>query len=156
MRVLGVDFGNKRIGLAVSDEEGKIAFPAGTIMSRGRKKDIAALRTLIAEREVGAAVVGLPIHMNGRRGPEAEKALAFANELSAAAGIPVETLDERWTSQEAERLLHGTSKKRRKLQRDAGAVDEMAASIILRTYLATKQQRETVAYEDSGENSGGK
>ena len=139
MRVLGVDLGSKRIGLAVSDESGEIAFPAGTLTSRGKKKDISALRALIKERKIGSAVIGLPIHMDGRRGPEAEKALAFANELSGAAGIPVDTLDERWTSQQAERLMQGTSKKRRKAKRDAGAVDEVAASIILRTYLATRR-----------------
>ena len=139
MRVLGVDYGSKRIGLAVSDEEGEFAFPAGTLASRGRKKDLAALRAFISEREVGSAVVGLPIHMDGRRGPEAEKAIAFANDLSEIAGIPVETLDERWTSQEAERTIQGISKKRRKNLRERGAVDEAAASIILRTYLAARQ-----------------
>ncbi len=139
MRVLGVDLGSKRIGLAVSDENGEIAFPAGTLTSRGTKKDISALRALIKERKIGSAVIGLPIHMDGRRGPEAEKALAFASALSGAAGIPVDTLDERWTSQQAERLMQGISKKRRKAKRDAGVVDEVAASIILRTYLATRR-----------------
>jgi putative Holliday junction resolvase len=147
MRVLGVDFGSKRIGLAVSDENGEFAFPAGTLTSRGRKKDLAALRTMITERKVGSAVVGLPIHMDGRRGPEAEKALAFARELSASAGIPVATLDERWTSQEAERSMQGISKKRRRNLREAGAVDEAAASIILRTYLASRPDTASVDSE---------
>jgi putative Holliday junction resolvase len=142
MRVLGVDLGKKRIGLAVSDENGEIAFPAGTLESRGRKRDIAALRSLIIDRQVGSAVVGLPIHMDGRRGPEAEKALTFATDLSEASGIPVETLDERWTSREAERLTRDTSKRRRKTKREAGAIDEMAASILLRTYLAMRRPGE--------------
>ena len=142
--MLGVDFGSKRIGLAVSDEKGEFAFPAGTLSSRGKKKDLAALKTMIIERKVGSAVVGLPVHLYGRRGPEAEKALAFAKDLSDAAGIPVDTLDERWTSQEAERLMQGVSKKRRRTLRDAGAIDEMAASIILRTYLESRPQPETV------------
>lgn len=139
MRVLGVDYGSKRIGLAVSDEDGEFAFPAGIIASRGRKKDLAALRVFITERGVGSAVVGLPIHMDGRRGPEAQEAIAFAKDLSTAAGIPVETLDERWTSREAERMMQGVSKKRRKNLRESGAVDEAAASIILRTYLASRE-----------------
>ena len=147
--MLGVDYGSKRIGLAVSDENGEIAFPAGVLLSRGRKKDIEALRKLIAERDVGSAVVGLPIHLDGRRGPEADKAIAFAAALSAAAGIPVETFDERWTSQEAERLMQGSSPKQRRLQRKSGAVDEMAASIILRTYLAALPRKTT----DSGASS---
>ena len=142
MRVLGVDFGTKRIGLAVSDERGEFAFPAGTLASRGKKKDLAALKAMIVEREVGSAVVGLPVHMDGRRGPEAEKALAFAQALSETAGIPVATMDERWTSQEAERLIQGVPKKRRRNLREAGAIDEMAASIILRTYLESRPKSE--------------
>jgi putative Holliday junction resolvase len=101
---------------------------------------------LIVEKKIESAVVGLPIHMDGRRGPEAEKATAFANALHQASGIPVATIDERWTSREAERLLQPAPQKRgakrRKPnrlgpeQRKQGVVDEMAASIILRTYLA--------------------
>jgi putative Holliday junction resolvase len=151
VRVLGVDLGHKRIGLAVSDEAGAIAFPAGILDSRGRKRDLAALRALIAEKKIGRAVIGLPIHMDGRRGPEAEKAIAFAADLSRTAGIPVDTLDERWTSQEAERLLRERPRTRGPERRKSGIVDEMAASILLRTYLA---QREAVgAGADPGEHS---
>lgn len=149
MRVLGVDFGSKRIGLAVSDESGEFAFPAGVLESRGRKKDLAALRAVIVEKQVGSAVIGLPVHMDGRRGPEAEKVQAFADALAATAGIPVATLDERWTSREAERLLEGTSKSRRRRQRKAGVVDEMAASIILRTFLETQRDAARRAGADS-------
>ncbi len=136
MRILGVDLGRKRIGLAVTDEAGAIAFPSGMIDSRGRKKDVAALRAMIAERGIQRAVVGLPLHLDGRRGPEAENAVAFAAALAQAAGIRVDTLDERWTSQEAERLLEPTTRKKRDKRRAKGTVDEMAASIILTTYLA--------------------
>ncbi|MCP4906275.1 MAG: Holliday junction resolvase RuvX [bacterium] len=159
MRILGVDLGSKRIGLAVSDVEGEIAFPAGLLDSRGRKRDIAALRALIAEREIGRVVVGLPLHMDGRRGPEAEKATRFAADLSKATGIPVDTLDERWTSMEAERLLADAPGKRRSQKRAErrarGTVDEMAASIILRTYLQQRAQLEqdaTAARDDDGED----
>ncbi|MBB84073.1 MAG: Holliday junction resolvase RuvX [Deltaproteobacteria bacterium] len=136
VRILGVDLGHKRIGLAVTDEDGTIAFPAGALDSRGRKKDLARLRALIDERGIERAVVGLPLHLDGRRGPEAEKAVAFAAELAKIAGIPVDTLDERWTSKEAERLLQPTTAKKRDKRRAKGTVDEMAASILLQTYLA--------------------
>jgi len=76
--------------------------------------------------------------MDGRRGPEAEKAIRFASDLSEASGIVVDTLDERWTSREAERLLQPATGKRGAKRRKKGAVDEMAASIILRTYLARR------------------
>jgi len=148
VRVLGVDLGSKRIGLAISDEEEAFAFPAGIIDCRGRKRDIATLRAMITEKQIGRAVVGLPIHMDGRRGPEAEKAIRFAEDLSEAAGIPVETLDERWTSREAERLLQPVPGKRGAKRRKKGVVDEMAASIILRTYLAQRTVSEMDQSDD--------
>ena len=132
MRVLGVDLGEKRIGLAVSDPEASIAFPAGILPSTGRKADIAALCALIVEREIGAVVVGLPRHMDGRYGPEAAAAEKFAAALRKASGLAVETLDERWTSQEAERSLQAQGLNTR---RSRAHVDEVAAAIILRTYL---------------------
>lgn len=140
MRVLGVDLGSKRIGLAVSDSEARIAFPAGVLESRGRKRDLAALREMIREREIVRAVVGVPLHMSGRRGPEAEKAVAFASALAHSAGIPVDTLDERWTSVEAERILRTSDAGSRAIKQRKGAVDEMAAAILLRTYLELSQR----------------
>jgi putative holliday junction resolvase len=139
--VLGVDLGSKRIGLAISDSEGRLAFPAGVLESSGRKRDLAALRTLIREREIGRAVVGVPLHMSGRRGPEAEKAIRFAGDLAHTAGIPVDTLDERWTSVEAERILRSSHLGTRAIKARKGAVDEMAAAILLRTYLELSQTR---------------
>ena len=141
MRVLGVDLGSKRIGLAVSDTEARIAFPAGVLESRGRKRDLAALRELIRERKIERAVVGVPLHMSGRRGPEAEKAIQFAGDLAHSAGIPVDTLDERWTSVEAERILRTTDAGSRAIKQRKGAVDEVAAAILLRTYLELSQQK---------------
>ena len=103
MTVLGLDLGAKRIGIAVSDPDGRIAFPAGVIESRGHERDLAAVSELIRARSITRVVIGLPVHMSGRRGPEAEAAQRFAVALAKAAGVPVETLDERWTSLEAER-----------------------------------------------------
>jgi putative Holliday junction resolvase len=139
MRVLGLDWGGRRIGTAVSDERGVIAFPLGFVERSNPKGDLAALERLIAEHGVSRVVVGLPIHMDGRRGPEADEAIAFAGKLAAATGLAVETLDERWTTVEAERALRasstgrGRSKRREKQRRDR--VDATAAAIILRTYL---------------------
>jgi putative Holliday junction resolvase len=134
MRVLGLDLGEKRIGLAISDAEGRIAFPAGHLDRVGPRKDLEALAALIAERGVERAVVGLPLHLDGRAGREAEAARAFASSLAASAGIPVETLDERWTTVAAHRSLReagrGTARRRGK-----GAVDAVAAALLLSTYL---------------------
>ena len=71
MRVLAIDYGERRLGLAVSDEAGEHAFPAGTLERRGAKRDLAALRELTVERGVGRVVVGLPLHLDGRAGKEA-------------------------------------------------------------------------------------
>ena len=130
--VLGLDLGSRRIGLAVSDPEGRIAFPAGVLARQGREKDLAALGDLVREREVSRIVVGLPIHMDGRSGPEAEAARAFSSALAEATGVPVELLDERWTSLEAERSLRQTQPRGRK---GRGEVDTVAATILLRTWL---------------------
>jgi putative Holliday junction resolvase len=131
--VLGVDLGSKRIGLAISDESERIALPAGVLESRGRAADLVALRRLAAERGVSRVVVGLPLHMSGRAGPEAEAARAFARELADALALPVETLDERWSTVEAERTLRETGQSRRK--RRSGEADTLAATLLLRTYL---------------------
>ena len=134
MRILGLDLGARRIGLAISDTEARIAFPAGHLERTGPRKDLAALGTLIAERGVGRAVVGLPLHLDGRAGPEAEAARAFANSLAASAGIPVDLLDERWTTVAAQRSLRdfGADTARR---RGKGAVDSVAATLLLSNYL---------------------
>ncbi len=139
MRVLGLDLGARRIGLSLSDSAGSIAFPHAAMESRTTKDDLAALRTLIRENDVEKAVVGWPIHLSGRVGPEAKAAEAFAASLASAAGIPVDVLDERWTTQEAERALattkpgKGRSRNRERLRRER--VDALAATLILRTYL---------------------
>jgi putative Holliday junction resolvase len=138
MRVLGLDLGERRIGLAISDEEARIAFPAGWLERTSLRKDLAALCQLVRERAVGSAVVGLPLHMSGRRGPEAEKAASFANAFAEAAGIPVELLDERWTSVAAERSLAegGRHTARRK---GRGVVDAVAATLLLSTWLERRR-----------------
>jgi len=141
MRMLGLDLGEKRIGLAISDEEARIAFPAGFIERKGRRRDLQALCALVRERGIGGAVVGLPLHMSGRRGPEAEAAEAFARELSAAAAIPVELLDERWTSVAAERALQETGR-RVKQKRGRGEVDAIAATLLLSTWLERRRNQE--------------
>ena len=130
--VLGLDLGARRIGLAVSDPEASIAFPAGHLERAGLEKDLAALRSLIAEREIRAVALGLPLHLDGRAGTGAEAARRFARALEEATGLSVALVDERWTTAQAERTLQEAprSKRRRK-----GDVDALAATLILRTYL---------------------
>jgi len=142
MRVLGVDLGRQRIGLAISDPEASLAFPLDAIASNGTTRDVEALRALVEAREVERVVLGLPLHMDGRSGPEVDAARRFAHALELATGIPIELLDERWTSVEAERALRetGTAAKRRRRRR-SGELDSMAATILLRTWLEREQHR---------------
>ena len=130
--VLGLDYGARRIGLAVSDPEGEFAFPAGVLERRGLEKDLEALRVFARERGATRIVMGLPIHMDGHRGPEAEAVHAFSEALAEATGLPVELLDERWTTQEAERALRETEPRGR---RRRPKLDAAAAAILLRTWL---------------------
>jgi putative Holliday junction resolvase len=136
MRVLGIDLGSRRIGLALSDPDATIAYPLEVLERQGAKRDVAALAALIREHAVERIVVGLPIHMDGRRGPEAEAAERFAASLGRATELEVDLIDERWTTVEAERALREmgmTGKRGRKRKQH---VDAVAASILLRTYLA--------------------
>jgi putative Holliday junction resolvase len=130
--ILGVDLGDKRIGLAVSDPAGIIAFPTGFIASKGRRPDVAALGEIISEREIVRIVIGLPIHLSGRPSPRSEAAQKFAAALREATELPVDLLDERWTSRAADDSL-SESKGGRKKRREA--VDSVAATLLLRTYL---------------------
>jgi putative Holliday junction resolvase len=130
--VLGLDFGGRRIGLAVSDREGAIAFPVGALERKGLTRDLAALGEVIRERGVVSVVVGLPLHLDGRAGTGATAARAFAAALGEATGLPVALVDERFTTAQAERALaHAPRRARRSKEK----VDALAATLILRSYL---------------------
>jgi putative Holliday junction resolvase len=118
--------------LAVSDPGASIAFPVGFVVSHGRARDVAALREMIEERGIVRVVVGLPIHLDGKASPGSVAARSFADALGEAAGLPVDLLDERWTSRAAERSLSETKGGRKKRRE---AVDAVAATLLLRTYL---------------------
>jgi len=134
--ILAIDLGSKRIGLAVSDRDARIAFPAGVLERSGTAKDMARLRAIVAERGICEIVVGLPIHMSGRKGPEAQAAGEFARKLTEATGLSVTLQDERWTSREAERTLRELGHRRAP---KPGRIDELAATLILSTYLARRR-----------------
>jgi putative Holliday junction resolvase len=130
MPVVGIDFGRKRIGLAITD--GQSAYPLETMVRRSLKYDLEAIRSQLAERAVSLIVIGLPLNMDGTEGPSARAARAFAEHLGSATGLPVEMFDERLTSFEAEERLREASASRasKKAARDA-----MAATVILEGWL---------------------
>jgi putative Holliday junction resolvase len=133
MRVLGIDYGRRRIGLALSDEGGILASPLPTyVRGRSEGRDIAALSSLIDKHGVTAIVVGLPLNMDGSRGEMAREAEEFADRIQRKAGLPIELFDERLTSSEAERVLLEANlpRRRRKLLRDS-----LSAVLILQGHL---------------------
>jgi putative Holliday junction resolvase len=131
-RLLGVDYGHKRIGLAVSDPGRKIAFPLTTHERGSREQDAAFFRGVVESEEVGKIVLGLPVHLDGREGQKAQEVRAFGAWLAETTGLPVVYSDERFTTVEAESALWeaGLTHKQRKVRRD-----RVAAQILLQAYL---------------------
>lgn len=137
MRVMGIDYGDARTGVAFSDLLCSIVGSTTVVPSRNHEKAVLDLVRLARENEVGEIVVGLPKNMDGTEGPRAELCRAFAQELGQATGLPVAMWDERRTTVEAHNILsahnyHGTKRK--------NTVDAVAASLILEGYLAYKKR----------------
>lgn len=128
-RVLGVDYGTKRVGLAVSDPLGMTVSPLDVVP---RGEVVAYVAGVVKELELGKIVVGLPTGLGGREGFSAEEARTLGKELSEASGLPVVYHDERFTSRMAESNLLDKGMKRRDRRRK---VNEVAAAIILQDYL---------------------
>jgi putative Holliday junction resolvase len=134
--VLGLDFGERRIGLAVSDPAGSIAFPIGALERKSLAADVAALCDLIRERGVREIAIGLPLHMDGRPGTGAAAARRFAEALGSACALPVAFVDERLTTVIAERTVREAPRGRGRGRRPGKQeIDALAATLILRTYL---------------------
>ncbi len=133
VRVLAVDFGEKRIGLAVSDETGRVVVPVGAVARSSDAQAASAVSLAAKEREVSRLVVGLPRNRDGTEGPIARRARNFARRLADASGLPVDLHGEELTSADAERDLRdaGFPRGRRDAARDAEA-----AAVLLRDWLS--------------------
>jgi putative Holliday junction resolvase len=131
-RVLGVDYGSVRIGLAVSDVERRIASPHATYERRGLDQDTFFFKEQIEQEEIKLIVVGLPVHSDGREGEKAKEARTFGQWLAGVSALPVVFWDERFTTVEAEGhlLAAGMTRKRRRDRRD-----RVAAQILLQSFL---------------------
>jgi putative Holliday junction resolvase len=131
-RILALDVGSRRIGVAVTDPLGITAQGLETIQRRNKRTDYAQLEHLLHEYNIAEIVVGYPLRMSGSTGTQSEKMEAFAAELRKRFGIPVHLWDERLTSAEANRLLRETEMS---IRRRAEVVDRMAAVLILQNFL---------------------
>ncbi len=139
MRVMAIDYGDARTGVAVSDESGLLAGFTTVIHSRRPEAVLDGLEKLIAERGVDELVMGFPRNMDGTEGPRAELYRDFAAKLEGRTGMPVRLWDERRTTVEAHAILHAGGKKMKDHKKD---VDAVAASLILEGYLAFRRRNE--------------
>ena len=137
-RILALDFGSRRIGLAVSDELGLTAQGLPTLHRSNKHNDLDHLRRLIRQYAVQEVVMGLPLRMSGDEGIQSDKVQAFAEELRRKFKLPVHLFDERLTSVEANRLLRETDMTSR---RRAEVVDQMAAVLILQSFLEFRKSQ---------------
>jgi len=130
-RVLGLDHGDSRIGIAISDPNRRVAVPLGTVRT-GAPHDLQAIAELVREKGVSLVVVGHPLGLDGRAGAKAGQVEAFAEALRAVLTVPVELQDERLSTVEATRELRATGVRGRELK---GVVDQGAATVILGSWL---------------------
>ena len=157
-KILALDYGRARIGLALADSEARIAAPHDTLERVNRNEDMRRLRELVREHHIQLIVVGLPLRLDGTHGDMAEETTRFANRLRKQIGVSVVMMDERLTSWEAERILeeelgrritHETTHdgKRKHLRNAQGkyTVDAIAATVILREYLSREGGTEVPA-----------
>lgn len=138
--LLGLDVGDVRIGVALSDELGVAAHPLCTLTRKNRKVDLIAIADLVSIHKVERVIIGLPISLDGSIGTQAEKVQKFAQRLEHVIDIPIEFQDERFTTAEAEDILQALNKD---TQEQKELIDEVAAVIILTDYL--NQDRETAS-----------
>ncbi len=131
-RILALDLGKKRIGLALSDPLGLTAQGLPTLERTNLREDIAALWRLASEREVSLILMGFPLHMSGHEGRQTEYTRDFAAKLGERTGLPVRFWDERLTTVEANRVLRESGVS---IAKRARAVDKLAAQILLESYL---------------------
>ena len=135
-RVVGIDLGSRRIGVALSDGLGLTAQPHATIARHGGVRDLQAIAAVVAEHDAGLVVLGLPLDPEGNEGTAARSARAFAERLRAALTVPVELIDESFSTVEAEEVLleADLSRARRKQ-----VIDRLAAAVILQRWLDQKK-----------------
>ncbi len=132
VRILSLDVGDRRIGVALSDPSRKIAQGLKVYTRRSRPQDVEEMRDLVRECHASLIVVGLPKNLDGSVGPRAKEIMQFAEEIKAVAGVAIDFWDERFSTDEANRIFDMASVNRKKRK---GSIDVMAAQIILQGYL---------------------
>ena len=140
-RILAIDYGSRRMGLAVSDPLGITAQGLQTLERKNKRSDFARLERALREYQVSEIVLGYPLRMSGEEGTQSQKVAAFAEELRKKFNLPVHLWDERLTSAEANRLLRESDLS---IKKRAQAVDRMAAVLILQAFLESRASSRSV------------
>ncbi|MCP4539946.1 MAG: Holliday junction resolvase RuvX [Chloroflexi bacterium] len=139
MRILGLDVGDRRVGVAISDPSGTVVRPLPTLMRGSREEDKVAIAALVEEYKVELIVVGQPLSLDGTEGLQARRVARYALVLTEDLDVPVVSWDERYTTVAAKEILsQNRSKKKKKRARDKGQVDAIAAAVILQSYLDSR------------------
>ena len=139
MRIMALDFGTKRIGMAMSDELMLTAQGLNSLERKALKSDLEEISKLVQENNVEEIVVGLPLNMNGTYSAKTKEVVEFVDELSRVVSVPIKTWDERLTSMQAERILLDADASRAKRRK---VTDKLAAQIILQSYLDAKKKKD--------------
>ena len=143
-RLLSLDVGEKRVGVALCDETQTLARPLLTVKRASKKEDFEMIAALCRQHAIEKVIVGLPKTLRGEEGPQAQRVRRYAAELQAALDLPIDFWDERFSSVEAEDHLAASSRKRRA----KGAIDAAAAAIILQEYLDALNNDQLTMFND--------
>ena len=136
-RIIGLDLGEKRVGIAVSDETATISNAVDTIIGLSAKDLIKRISEIALSYGAEEVVIGLPLNMNGSKGPQADKAISFAEKLQRSISCRVSTFDERLTTAQGEAILISADMSRKKRKQN---IDRLAAQIMLQAYLDSRKQ----------------
>ncbi len=137
-RIIGLDLGQKRIGVAVSDETKTISTAIDTLLVSSIKDSVKKIKEMVIAYAADEIVIGLPLNMNGSMGPQADKVIAFANKLGESVSCKISTFDERLTTAQGEAILISADMSRKKRKQ---SIDRLAAQIILQAYLDCSNQQ---------------
>lgn len=135
-RVLAIDPGEKRVGLALSDERGILASPVAVLRRDSLLAVVERIAKLVAKEQVSEVVVGVPVSLSGELGPQARRCLRFAEAVRAAVDVPVQSWNEQYSTAEAQRMLSAAG---RGARRQRQSIDAAAAAVMLQDYLDSRQ-----------------
>jgi putative holliday junction resolvase len=141
MRALGLDIGERRIGVAISDPTGTLARPLTIIVRGSRREDFVALAGLVVEHGAGLVVAGRPLSLDGSTGPQARRVERYVHALGAHVGAPVVFHDERYSTVAAHDILRETGKRGSRTPANHRHVDAVAAAVILQSYLDSQVEK---------------